>query len=202
LNDSADQSRKTVFARKLVILSAGALSTPQILERSGIGSYAIISSLGIKNTVTDLPGVGENYQDHNRGVAGAYRIKGAPDDTADAFIRQDPATLARWNKEYTTGQGPMAWNFVDAGSKLRPTATELATMGPDFREVWDEIYEPNPDKATISTAIAAMWSPGIEDVLTTDSEIMQVQNHRKVTLLTPDIGIIIQKDAGLYTLLP
>jgi alcohol oxidase len=111
--------------------------------------------VGVRNIV-DLPGVGTNYQDHNRGVAGVYRIDGVPDDTADAFIRQDPDTLARWNSEYTTGQGPMAWNFVDAGSKLRPTMKELSKMGPDFKEVWDEIYEPNPDKATISTAIAAM----------------------------------------------
>lgn len=138
-----------------MILSAGALSTPQILERSGIGSSGILSSLGI-HSVVDLPGVGQNYQDHNRGVAGVYRIGGIPDDTADAFLRQDPLTLARWNEEYTTGQGPLAWNFVDAGSKLRPTKKELVKMGPDFKKVWDEIYEQNPDKATISTAIAAM----------------------------------------------
>ena len=156
LNSSADQSCKTVFARKLVILSAGSLSTPQILERSGIGSSSILSAVGIRKTLIDLPGVGANYQDHNRGVAGVYKIDGVPDDTGDAFIRQDPDTLARWYKEYTTGQGPLAWNFVDAGSKLRPTMKELSQMGSAFKEVWDEIYEPNPDKATISTAIAAM----------------------------------------------
>lgn len=46
-----------------VILSAGALHTPQILQLSGIGEKAHLSSLGIE-TVVDLPGVGSNYHDH------------------------------------------------------------------------------------------------------------------------------------------
>ena len=46
-----------------VILSAGAISSPMILERSGIGEAAILEGKGI--TVTcDLPGVGQNLQDH------------------------------------------------------------------------------------------------------------------------------------------
>jgi len=46
-----------------VLLSAGAIGSVQILERSGIGSAAHLSSLGIP-VIADLPGVGENLQDH------------------------------------------------------------------------------------------------------------------------------------------
>ena len=46
-----------------VLLSAGAIGSVQILERSGIGSAAHLSSLGIP-VIVDLPGVGENLQDH------------------------------------------------------------------------------------------------------------------------------------------
>ena len=46
-----------------VILSAGSIGSVQILERSGIGSAAHLSRLGIPVEV-DLPGVGENLQDH------------------------------------------------------------------------------------------------------------------------------------------
>jgi alcohol oxidase len=139
------------------VLSAGSLSTPQILERSGIGSSTRLSSLGIP-PVADLPGVGENYQDHNRLPAGVARIEGSPDDTADQFLRGDPETVARWQAEYATGQGPMAWNFVDAGGKLNPSPAELEGMGPDFQKIWQEHFMENPDKSTITIAIAALYS--------------------------------------------
>ncbi|KAF7330981.1 Alcohol oxidase [Mycena venus] len=50
-------------ASKEVILSAGAVQTPQLLELSGIGDQKILSRLGIE-TLVDLPGVGTNLQDH------------------------------------------------------------------------------------------------------------------------------------------
>ncbi len=46
-----------------VILSAGAFNSPQLLQLSGIGRADALRSLGI-NVVVDLPGVGENLQDH------------------------------------------------------------------------------------------------------------------------------------------
>jgi hypothetical protein len=42
---------------------SGALNTPKLLELSGIGNPNIINRLGIP-TIVDLPGVGENLQDH------------------------------------------------------------------------------------------------------------------------------------------
>ena len=53
---------KTVTANKEVILSAGALRTPLVLERSGVGSSALLKKLGIP-LVVDSPGVGENMID-------------------------------------------------------------------------------------------------------------------------------------------
>jgi choline dehydrogenase len=46
-----------------VVLCAGAIQTPAILMRSGIGSAADLRSLGL-SVVVDLPGVGENLRDH------------------------------------------------------------------------------------------------------------------------------------------
>ena len=45
-----------------VIIAAGALATPAILEASGVGSPTLLTKLGIEVRV-DLPGVGENFQD-------------------------------------------------------------------------------------------------------------------------------------------
>ncbi len=50
-------------ARREVLLCAGAIASPQILQRSGVGPAALLKSLDI-NVVHDLPGVGENLQDH------------------------------------------------------------------------------------------------------------------------------------------
>ncbi|KAI0066979.1 alcohol oxidase [Artomyces pyxidatus] len=53
----------TVDVRKEVVLAAGALKTPQILELSGVGNRTLLESLDIP-VVLDLPEVGENLQDH------------------------------------------------------------------------------------------------------------------------------------------
>jgi choline dehydrogenase len=52
-----------IKARGEIVLTAGAIATPKILQLSGIGAAAQLAAHGI-DVVTDLPGVGENYQDH------------------------------------------------------------------------------------------------------------------------------------------
>ncbi|KAF8501342.1 GMC oxidoreductase-domain-containing protein [Hysterangium stoloniferum] len=58
---------------KEVIISAGALQTPKVLELSGIGDKGLLSSQGIRCLI-DLPQVGENYQDH-LGVTSLFELK-------------------------------------------------------------------------------------------------------------------------------
>jgi choline dehydrogenase len=50
-------------ARREVILCAGSINSPQLLKLSGLGAGAELAALGIE-PVHDLPGVGENLQDH------------------------------------------------------------------------------------------------------------------------------------------
>jgi choline dehydrogenase-like flavoprotein len=54
---------RTAQARGEIILAAGAIGTPQILQLSGIGPAAHLQALGI-GPLHDMPGVGENLQDH------------------------------------------------------------------------------------------------------------------------------------------
>jgi choline dehydrogenase len=56
-------TRQTILAKDQVILSAGAVSSPHLLQVSGIGPAQHLQSLGI-TPILDLPGVGENLQDH------------------------------------------------------------------------------------------------------------------------------------------
>ena len=55
--------RYEVHARREVILCAGPINSPQLLKVSGVGAYEELSDFGIP-IVHDLPGVGENLQDH------------------------------------------------------------------------------------------------------------------------------------------
>jgi choline dehydrogenase len=57
-----DEVRK-IKASSEVVLSAGAIQTPKVLMLSGIGERAELARFGI-STVSHLPGVGQNFQDH------------------------------------------------------------------------------------------------------------------------------------------
>ncbi|OBS25046.1 hypothetical protein FPOA_05582 [Fusarium poae] len=60
---SKDSKRSTIKTKKEVILAAGSIHTPQILQVSGIGDPALLSSIDVP-VVVDLPAVGQNFHDH------------------------------------------------------------------------------------------------------------------------------------------
>jgi len=64
----------SVEASKEVVLSAGAVNSPQILQLSGIGPAALLKEHGI-DVVMDAPYVGENLQDHLQ-IRAVYKVKG------------------------------------------------------------------------------------------------------------------------------
>jgi len=61
--EDASGTVSTVRCNREVLLCAGTLSTPLVLQRSGVGEAAHLASLGIQ-PVVDLPQVGKNLQDH------------------------------------------------------------------------------------------------------------------------------------------
>ncbi|EIN11008.1 alcohol oxidase-like protein [Punctularia strigosozonata HHB-11173 SS5] len=128
-------------AGKLVVVSAGALGSPQILERSGIGRKDVLDKAGVDQLV-DLPGVGENFQDHQLVFQQYYAAEDC--DTLDGIVRSDPLELEKWERMWEKdGTGMMANKrhiAIDAGSKLRPTPSELRKIGPAFGERWKEYY--------------------------------------------------------------
>jgi choline dehydrogenase len=58
-----DGRQQQALAAREVILAAGAVKSPHLLELSGIGRGELLQSIGIQ-VCHDLPGVGENYRDH------------------------------------------------------------------------------------------------------------------------------------------
>ncbi|MYM62892.1 GMC family oxidoreductase [Pseudomaricurvus sp. HS19] len=68
----ADGSQQLISARREVVLSAGAVATPQLLQCSGIGDGARLRDQGIE-VQHHLPGVGENLQDHLQ-IRSVYKV--------------------------------------------------------------------------------------------------------------------------------
>ncbi|KAF3941991.1 hypothetical protein ABW19_dt0210508 [Dactylella cylindrospora] len=144
---------KTVRARKLVVVSAGALSSPAILERSGIGRRDILEKFGIP-IVSELDGVGENYQDHNL-VINAYTSNLPVEQSFDPILdgrrvpEEEIAALGNPNKTQY-----ISWNGIDICSKYRPTEKELATMSDSFKELYERDYANEPTRPLMLTAVA------------------------------------------------
>lgn len=91
----------TAIAGKEVIVSAGAVQTPQLLELSGIGNPSILSPLGIP-TVVNLPGVGANLQDHPA-VVNVYKLKPGIQSLDD--LSWNATALAKALADYAQGEG-------------------------------------------------------------------------------------------------
>ncbi|KAF5368003.1 hypothetical protein D9758_004392 [Tetrapyrgos nigripes] len=126
----------------------GAFGSPSILERSGIGSQKLLQSLNVP-VVVDLPGVGQNYRDHNVVFTGYYATENA--HTMDDIFRgtddEIKPYLEQWIKD---GKGLMAHNGLDVGIKLRPsTEKDFKQLGDEFKGTWADFYANAPDKAVI-----------------------------------------------------
>ncbi|KAI0383470.1 putative alcohol oxidase [Hypomontagnella monticulosa] len=141
----SEPSGGVVKAKKLVVLSCGALGSPAILERSSIGDADVLRRAGVGETpIVNLPGVGHDYQDHNMSIYG-YKSDLTPDATTDAIhAGQADVTTLLESKDKILG-----WNGIDAWSKLRPTSAEIDTLGPAFRNAWDKDFK-DPSKPLIA----------------------------------------------------
>src|ERR1700761_8745821 len=97
-----------------VILCGGAINSPQLLQLSGVGNAAELQALGI-TPVADVPGVGENLQDHLE-VYVQYASK-QPVSVAPAMkYRNRPKVGLQWLLFRT---GPGATNHFEAGGFVR-----------------------------------------------------------------------------------
>ncbi|KAK0469586.1 GMC oxidoreductase-domain-containing protein [Desarmillaria tabescens] len=148
---------RQAFASRLVVLSAGAFGSPSILERSGIGASEVLQRNDIPQLV-ELPGVGENYNDHNLVFVPYYADESS--DTLDDIFHGDPTAIAslvhaeQWRKD---GTGLMASNGIDAGIKIRPTEKDLKVLGPTFAKRWNDFFLNAPDKPVMWIGPASVY---------------------------------------------
>lgn len=156
-------SRSIVKAKKLVVISSGALGTPSILERSGVGNAELLKKLDIP-LVSDLPGVGEEYQDHNL-LLYPYKTSLKVDETLDDLLsgRLD-FTTAIGNKNPVLG-----WNGIDVAAKLRPSEEEVAHLGPEFQELWNRDFKKQKERPLMLIGVISSFL-GDHKVLNEDKD--------------------------------
>lgn len=136
-----------VRAKKMVIVSCGALGTPSVLERSGVGNRELLEKLDI-NVVSDLPGVGENYQDHHL-LLYPYKTNLKPEDTIDSIF-DGRIDFMKANEEKSPRLG---WNAIDVAAKLRPTEEEVDQLGSEFRKLWDRDFKDRKERPLMIMAM-------------------------------------------------
>ncbi len=106
----ADGSERIAHARSDIVLAAGALATPKILQLSGIGAGDDLQRFGIP-VIAPLPGVGENFHDHLEvGVYGRAR-------RASSLAGNDVGARAIWHglRWFGSRSGLLASNVVECG---------------------------------------------------------------------------------------
>jgi choline dehydrogenase len=105
----------TASAAREVILSAGSIGSPQILQLSGIGPAALLQRHGIE-VAQDLPGVGANLQDHLQ-IRAVFKVEGVP--TLNT-LASSPWGKARIGLEYALKRtGPMSMAPSQLGAFTR-----------------------------------------------------------------------------------
>jgi choline dehydrogenase-like flavoprotein len=119
-------AEQSVRARREVLLAAGALQSPQLLMVSGIGPAQHLAQHGIA-LVANVPGVGQNLQDHldiviNRRVDNTDLL-GFSLPGAVKLMR----AISRWRRER---RGVLTSNFAEAGAFVR---TEPHLVRPDLQ---------------------------------------------------------------------
>jgi choline dehydrogenase len=139
---NTDGAVKDITADKEVILTAGAINSPKLLMLSGVGEAKALRSLGIE-VVANLPGVGQNLQDHVLLSGVVFKYKGKmPDRPADSNAVEAEAYLS---------SGPSGDTDISLVLHQLPAVTP---------EVASRFGTPPPDSFTIAPALVQPTSRG------------------------------------------
>jgi choline dehydrogenase len=154
---------QTAYVDREVVLSGGAINSPQLLMLSGIGPPAHLRDIGVEVSV-DLPGVGENLHDHP-----ATPLVWHTHHTSDLA---DFSGLFNFAQAKTFGRGALVSNIGEAGGFFR---TDDRLDAPDLQihmapsGFWDNgMHEPTTRKVTVAPTLVDVASRGRLRLRSTD----------------------------------
>ncbi|CAG9952488.1 unnamed protein product [Clonostachys rosea f. rosea IK726] len=132
-----DDAKKSKFiSSSQVILAAGTVNTPRILQLSGVGPKQLLDTLNI-DVVVDAPGVGANFQDHPSFFV-VYEFKNNTAINPDSM--NDPDFYdAAWD-EYTSNKtGPFSHAWGN-----RVVFQSVKDLDPEFHSIADSLDDQDP----------------------------------------------------------
>lgn len=130
---------KVVYANAEVVLSAGAIGSPQVLMAAGIGPADHLKSLGIEVQL-DLPGVGSNLHDH---LYTPLRFHGTSDT---GHTSTAPHFLWGMFRDFVFNEGWFGKTFLEAGAFLK---SEPSQPRPDLQFLTIPWAYPEPNDDTL-----------------------------------------------------
>ncbi|WP_189338401.1 GMC family oxidoreductase [Sphingobium sp. SCG-1] len=144
------------FARREVLVCAGALESPMLLERSGIGDPAILAAAGVKLRVAS-PNVGEKLQDHCGSILFQVRLK---NDNAGYNQQVNSLLKQAWTgfKYLFTRRGVMSFGAYNLSVifKSDPTSPHPDTQG-YFTPLSSSVTDPNTGRLKVDSFGGAMF---------------------------------------------
>jgi choline dehydrogenase len=194
----------TARARREVVLSGGAINTPQLLLLSGIGPADHLREVGV-DVVHDLPGVGGGLQDHPL-VPVVSNVRSG----TSLRLAESPVNLALWK---AMGRGPLTSNLAESGLFTR-SSPELSEPDLQFHflpvKFWKQA-EIDPDAEAFSTLVVLVrvhsrgsvrlrsadptWAPAIDAGYLTDSRdldalVSGVEKAREIASHAPLASVL------------
>ncbi|KAI0836063.1 putative GMC oxidoreductase [Hypoxylon sp. FL0890] len=155
-----DQTVRTAYARKEIVVSAGAINSPRLLELSGIGDAKLLQRLGI-DVVIDNPNVGENLQNHPMCSLSFETLGEEGFQTIDQLLRKDPEAISAAQKAYSEGTGPASRSNLNVLAQLfLPHDNSLGGMLDSIK----------PHKDGTTKSIAEAQESFVYSILTSPSE--------------------------------
>ncbi|KAL2754836.1 hypothetical protein ACRALDRAFT_211543 [Sodiomyces alcalophilus JCM 7366] len=134
---SRDGNDSRVVQSSSVVLAAGTVNTPRILQLSGIGPASLLESLDI-DVVVDAPGVGANFQDHPSFML-IYDYGNETLMTPDIMENDQAFVDAAWDEYETNRTGPLthAW-----GNRI--VFASLQDLDPNYEAIADMLGDQQP----------------------------------------------------------
>jgi len=134
---------RTIRARREVLLSGGSINSPQLLQVSGVGPAALLQEVGV-NVVHDLPGVGENLQDHV-GPRVMWKVRAGVTTFNEIYHSYFRRAVAGLQYVFTgsgplmTGAGPMGM-FVKTRPELASPDIQYQFLAGSFDKAGDPMH--------------------------------------------------------------